>query len=242
LQNSFTGNAAAGAFNFIQQKIEGLHRLSGKAVTVSFWANASAALRLGLNIQQYFGTGGSPSATIWVLPIGQSFNVSTGWQRFTSGPITIPSIAGKTLGSNGDHSTVLSFFYSSGATSNATAGNVGVQSGAINLWGVQLEIGSIATPLEKPDPRYDLANCQRFYQTGYVAFNSYGATGNGWNASFTPAVTFRASPTCTINVQGSTSATSPSITVYGDKLVLGCTCAATGVVGINASYTASADL
>jgi hypothetical protein len=27
---------------------------------------------------------------------------------------------------------------------------------------IQLEVGSVATPLEKPDPRYDLANCQRF--------------------------------------------------------------------------------
>ena len=43
--------------------------------------------------------------------------------------------------------------------------NVGVQSGSIAIWGVQLEIGSVATPLEKPDPQQDLAKCQRFYQT-----------------------------------------------------------------------------
>jgi hypothetical protein len=60
-------------------------------------------------------------------------------------------MSGKTLGSNNDSFTGLEFFYSSGATNNAIAGNIGVQSGTINIWGVQLEIGSIATQLEKRD-------------------------------------------------------------------------------------------
>lgn len=47
---------------------------------------------------------------------------------------------------------------------NARAGLIGVQSYTLQLWGVQLEIGSVATALEMPDPQQDLAKCQRFYQ------------------------------------------------------------------------------
>ena len=75
--------------------------------------------------------------------------------------IAIPSTSGKTVGSVGDDYTGLVLYYSSGATTNVQAGGVGVQSGTINIWGVQLEVGSVATPLEKPDPQQDLAKCQR---------------------------------------------------------------------------------
>ena len=45
------------------------------------------------------------------------------------------------------------------------AGNIGVQSGTVYLWGVQLEIGSVATPLDYGGtPQQQLAQCQRFFQ------------------------------------------------------------------------------
>ena len=61
LLNTFTGSAAASAYNFMSQSIEGVRRLSGKTVTVSFWAIASlAGMKLGVNLLQYFGGGGAP--------------------------------------------------------------------------------------------------------------------------------------------------------------------------------------
>ena len=64
LQNAFTGNAAATAQNYLIQPMERVRRLAGKTVTASFWANAASAIKLGVNLSQVFGTGGSPSASV----------------------------------------------------------------------------------------------------------------------------------------------------------------------------------
>lgn len=171
LNNNFTGNAAAGAYNYIAQRIENVRRLAGKTVTISFWAASAAGTpKLGINVLQSFGTGGSPSASDRALITGNSVTVSATWTRYTT-TILIPSIIGKTVGTNGDSYTALEIWYSAGATNNAIAGNIGVQTASINLWGVQLEVGTNATPLEKPDPQYDLANCYRFY---FVIFTYVG--------------------------------------------------------------------
>lgn len=175
LQNVFVGSAVAGSYQSLHQPIEGVRRLSGKTVIVSFWAKAASGTpRIGINILQNFGTGGSPSGALWVLATGIAVTISTAWTRY-SATIAIPSSTGKTLGTNRDDVHDINFWFSSSAGTNALAGNIGVQSGTVQLWGVQLEIGSVATPLEKPDLRYDLANCQRFYQV----ISGWGGAGYG---------------------------------------------------------------
>ena len=211
LQNNFTGNAGAAAVSYIHQPMEGVRRFAGKTVTVSFWAAASSALKLGANIYQNFGSGGSPSAGVWALATGNAITLSTTWTRYTT-TIAIPSATGKTLGTNGDDGTWLRFFYSAGSSSAAMAGNIGVQSGTISIWGVQLEIGSVATPLEKPDPRYDLSNCQRFYQSVICSVRATGAA----IISLTSPATWppmRTTPTVTLLAAGLVgNAGSPSLT------------------------------
>ena len=196
LNGTFTGNVAATAFTQIGQKIENLLRLSGKTVTVSFYAYASATLKLGCNIYQYFGTGGSPSAGAWVQATGNAATITTSWQRF-SFTYVIPSAAGKTLGTNNDHFTHLLFGYSAGANANAQYGNIGVQSGTIYISGVQLEIGSSATPLEKLEYADDLRHCQRHYQTlSFMAQGYSPAANNLYNNTPLP-VPMRAAPSVT---------------------------------------------
>jgi hypothetical protein len=194
LANTFTGNAGAGAYNFIFQRIENVRRLAGKTVTVSFWAICAAGtLKLGVNLYQNFGTGGSPS-TGFFLP-GQSVDISTSFARHSL-TFTLPSASGKTLGTNDNDNTELNFWYSCGATNAALSGNVGVQSGTVWIWGVQLEIGTTATILEKPDPRFDLSNCQRFYQVCYFSFGSSAAVGGSGATLMLPfTVPLRATPT-----------------------------------------------
>jgi hypothetical protein len=199
-QNSFTGNAAAGAYSSLQQPIESVRRLAGKTVTLSFWAAGTAGLKLGINYLQNFGTGGSPSAAGWALATGASVTISTTWTRY-SVTTTLPTAAGKTIGTNGNDYTSIALAFSSGATNNAVFGNVGVQSGNISLWGVQLEIGPVATPLEKPDPQQDVAKCQRFYQTVTASsrMTLTGAFPVTAPAYWTP---MRATPTATLNTAG----------------------------------------
>jgi hypothetical protein len=243
LSNSFTGNAAAGSFNYIAQKIEGVRRLGGKTVTVSFWATAGAAgLRVGVSADQFFGTGGSPSAT--VHGTGTAVPITTTWARY-SVTLALGSTIGKTRGTNGDDFTQLTFWYSAGSSNSVTSG-IGVQSGVINFWGMQLEVGALATPLEKLDPQIDLAKCQRFYQQGTAG----GMAGYG-SASMTAAfplvlqVSMRATPTVTTGAATSYSNVTGVLVSYitpGELYVTGTVSTLNPFNLGNVPWTASADL
>lgn len=235
-----TGNAGAAAYSVFNQRIEDVRRLGGKTVTVSFWAVLNAgATKIGVSIDQNFGSGGSPSAP--VSPAGQSVTLSTTWTRYSL-TFTMPSIIGKTLGTNGDSYTALYFWFSSGATQNARAGGIGVQTHGPNLWGIQLEIGSVATPLEKPDPQQDLAKCQRFYQVGPFRFVAYQGAGNGFGIAQPLIQTMRASPTLVPSYTAQTNCTGALAVLDPATIYVVGTATALGSVALTGTYTVSADL
>lgn len=244
--NTFTGNAAAGAYSFITQNIEGVRRLAGKTVTVSFWAwCGSGALQLGVSIDQNFGTGGSPSAAI--AGNGQSVTLSPTATRFSL-TFSIASAAGKTLGTAGNDLTALNFWFSSGTTQAYRNNSIGVQSGAIGLWGVQLEIGSVATPLAKRDPADELALCQRFALVSQVVITAYQTAGGGFSITAPFPVTMRGNPTISITTNGNSNITGFSasgVTAGGMAGTIGYftgSATATGPTSINVVFLASADL
>lgn len=213
LQYVFSGGSAAGDIDLLHQQIEGVRRTAGKTVTVSFWAIAAAGTpKVGIGLQQVFGTGGSPSALVVIA--AQTVTLSTTWTRYSL-TFAVPSVAGKTFGTTlGTDYLEVDFWLSSGSTFNAQSGSIGVQAATVTLFGRQLEIGSYATPLEKQDIRYDLANCQRFYQ---IVPASARATAAGGGQSIASAVnwpTMRAAPTTTLNSAGTVSnANTPSLGV-----------------------------
>jgi hypothetical protein len=235
------GNAGAASYSFISQKIEGLRRLSGKTVTVSLWAYATAGTpKIGIGFQQLPGTGGSPSggSAVNATPI----TLTTTPTRY-SATFTLPSAAGLTLGTNGDDATWLKIFFSSGATANASAGGIGVQNNTFVLWGVQLEVGSVATPLEKPDPQQDLAKCQRFYCTGGFYVGGYGTAGMAVQTTVSLPVTMRGAMTMTPSFSIQTNCGSSSMTALSQKdWYAQTTVTATGGYALAANYTVSADL
>jgi hypothetical protein len=197
LDVTFVGTAGSLDYNSVVQHIENVYRLANKTVTISFWARAATAgTRLGVSLTQLFGNGGSPSGEHDIL--GQSVTLSTTWARY-SVTLTVLSVAGRTLGTNGDHSTAFIFWFSSGFANSARSGNVGVQSGNVRVWGAQLERGIAPTPLERPDIRYDLTNCQRYYQTvdGYVS-ESTGTAGWAVGRVYPFVVPMRSTPVMTL--------------------------------------------
>ena len=239
LNNTWTGVNAAANYTSLAQKIEKVRRLSGKTITVSFYAQAGVPLSLGLSIDQNFGTGGSPSPG--VQGPGQAIPITATFARY-SATFAVPSTTAATLGTNGDDNTQLNFWFSTGANLASRSG-IGVQSGTVQLWGVQVEIGSTATPLEKLDPATDLRRCQRFYETSNDQFWFYQAStvDNGRSGRFWFKTTKRAVPTVTapgtdhgystlfqINQAGFTAGYTP-----GDT---------TTVIQVNNVWTASADL
>jgi len=234
LNYQFTGSATAGSFHQLHQHLENVHLLAGKTVSVSFWAAASAALTISVNLYQAFGTGGSPSAQ--VVLAAQNCAITTAWGTRYSATFTLPSVSGKTLGTNGDDFTGLFFTMSDPAS-------IGAQSGSVSFWGVQLEIGSVATQLEKLDASITNAQCQRFYQGGFARLDAYGAAGSQISVTIPYVVPMRGVPTLNRNDSGNVNMSSASITSFGawGLLFLG-TINATGGASLTTNWTASADL
>jgi hypothetical protein len=131
-----------------QQRIEGVKRVPAGPVTVSFWAkgtNPADGTKVFLN--QTFGSGGS--SAVEITP--QEITLTSSWQKFEL-TFTVPSISGKTV-SGGDDS----FRFNIGQhTSTSTAAY------EINITGVQLEVGTVATPFEHRSYGEELALCQRY--------------------------------------------------------------------------------
>jgi hypothetical protein len=239
LAHTFTGNAGAAAYSEILQYIEGVRRLANKTVTLSFYASASAAFNLGISSAQVFGSGGSPSAPVG-LPL-QIIHLTTAWSRY-SVQLSFPSIAGKTLGTNNNDYTQIQLVFSSGT---ANFPGVGVQSGTVVLWGVQLEVGSTMTPLEKVDPGEDLKRCQRFYQIGTADFNMVVPAAGTVSVLNSLAVPMRANPSVTYNVLQQTNNSGSPTPVIGrgaSSIKSYISAAATGGFSLTADFTASADL
>jgi hypothetical protein len=136
--------AGTGAtFNILDQRIEDVRTLAGQQVTVSFWAKADATRTINSSIQQVF----DGSAEVAGLQSG-TITLSTSWTRY-SYTGTLASIAGKTVGANSY--AALRF----NLPLNSTF--------VIDLWGVQVEAGSIATPFEQRPIGVELSLCQRYY-------------------------------------------------------------------------------
>jgi hypothetical protein len=244
LNYNVTGGAAAADCDYLRQPIENVRRLAGKTVTVSFWAVATAGTpKIGISASQIFGTGGSPSTTVQALSTQGSVTISTTWTRYAV-QIPIPSVSGKTLGTTaGTDYTQILLWFSSGATNNAIAGSIGVQTANISLYGMQCEVAPAPSPLEKLDPQQDLAKCQRFYAVGNTVLTAYQTAGSGFAQTIALPVPMRAVPTATPNFTTLTNCGTASLTMLDQTSIrFQAVATATNPVVLIGSYTATADL
>lgn len=150
-----------------RQSIEGVRTLAGQTVTVSFYAKADSARTMALMLIQSMGSGGAPSP---ISGQGQTFAVTTAWQKFTI-TLPLPSLSGKTLGTAGDDVVEVAFYlYKNDNTlANDTLGQVGTYTTAayLDLSQVQVEAGVLATPFEFRQLSAELALCQRYYERAF---------------------------------------------------------------------------
>jgi hypothetical protein len=149
------------AFQGMVQKIEDVRTFAGQTVTLSFWAKADAARTITPSIGQDFGSGGSSFNT----NMGSAINVTTSWARYTQ-TFSVASVTGKTIGANSNVEIFLNI-------SNAVQ--------TVDIWGVQLEAGPVATPFRRnaPSIQAELAACQRYYWRR-TAESVYQAFGHGF--------------------------------------------------------------
>jgi hypothetical protein len=167
----------------IKQKMESVRTFAGQTVTVSFWAKVgSGTLDILPTFQQEFGTGGSPSSTVYATTTKKT--ITTSWARYTW-TFTIPSIAGKTIGTNNNNFLMLLINVSMG-TDYSLNGSLGVQNGTFDVWGVQVESGSTATAFQTATGTIqgELAACQRYYiRYGGNSLYEYLGMGMGQTAT-----------------------------------------------------------
>jgi hypothetical protein len=159
-----TGQSTSGSSTRAYQKIEDVRTFAGQTVTVSFWAKASSGTPyVGVNFIQDFGTGGSPSGAAEGL--GSAVTISTSWARY-SVTRNVASISGKTIGTTTPGSLNLGLWTSAGsAFASALPGFSALQNVDVDIWGVQVEAGSTATPFQTASGTIagELALCQRYY-------------------------------------------------------------------------------
>ncbi len=160
-------SSVAGASNYCvnAQKIEFVRTFSNETVTLSFYAKADSNKSISIEFLQDFGTGGSPSSQVTGIGV-QKLNLTTSWQKFTV-TANIPSIAGKTIGTDSNDQLVVSFWFEAGSTWNSRTNSLGQQSGTFDMAQVQLEAGSVATPFEVRPIGTELSLCQRYYESSY---------------------------------------------------------------------------
>ena len=138
----------------LRQYIEDVESIpAGYTVAVSFYAKGTAGKVIGTLIQSIFGTGGSTSMS-HAGSISEH-TLTTSWTRYTS-TFTMPSdyLTGKTIGA--DSFNRLQFRQPDEDTSTTAW--------VLDVTGVQLEVGSVATDFEHRSYGEELQLCKRYFE------------------------------------------------------------------------------
>ena len=170
----------------LDQKIEDVRAFAGQTVTISYWAKSNASISVINYAVQNMGTGGSGGGA----PSVGGITLTSSWARY-SFQIPIPSLAGTTIGTGSN----LEIMFQLGNLSNGAT---------FDLWGVQLEAGSVATPFTTATGTLsgELAACQRYYWR-QTATNANERAGYG---SFPSSTLFQAQFNFPVTMRSTTSA------------------------------------
>jgi hypothetical protein len=158
-------SSADSLYTYMQQPIEDVTQFSNVYVTLSYWASVSSGtISVTSVFRQVFGTGGSPSSAVDTsFP---SVTIDTTWKKYSVTAL-LPSISGKTLGTNNNSNGLLYLL----ETTNLNGATFRVSQ-------IQLELGSNATQFEWRPYSLELSMCQRYYQqwgkSSNVAYRPYG--------------------------------------------------------------------
>lgn len=79
----------------VGQRIEDIRRFLGTTITVAWWAKSDVTLLCTLQVDRYFGTGGTAADNAH----SQTFTVTNVWQRYTA-TIEVPGYAAQTVGTD----------------------------------------------------------------------------------------------------------------------------------------------
>ena len=204
-----TATSGAGGYG-LEQRIEGNNltmlnwgTANAQPLTASFWIKASVvgtyscSLRTSTHgvsgISHCVNTFTISTANTW-QKVTQTFPANTAYDTVTNdltGIYLDINFGAQTAKTTSTLNTwaLGNFLYATGQT------DVMQTSGAtINITGVQLEVGTTATPFENLQYTTQLQLCQRYYQVSSASGRSYTSDGN-WGLQYVHKVEMRTSPT-----------------------------------------------
>jgi len=187
---------SGGTFNAILQRVENVLLLSGKTVTLSFYARATSPINIFTHASQSFGSGGSEDTGL----TGDTVEIGPSWSKYTQ-TFVIPSVFGKTIGAN--NFTYFGFFMPLNTAFT------------FDLANVQLNYGSVALPFVPRSYADELRLCMRFYQILGSFAPALVAVDELLFRSAVFPVEMRTSPTATINSQPNAGGTDGYLDRYG---------------------------
>ena len=251
----------SGDLYLIGQSIEGFNiadldwgTANAKTVTLSFWVRSSLTGTFGGAI----GNAGWLSNTR-SYPFSYTISSANTWEQKS---ITIAGDTTGTWATNNTTGLTVSFGLGVGTSSSATAGAwvgtnvlaptgatsvVGTNGATFYITGVQLEIGTSATPFERRLYNQELANCQRYYAKVFSSIRATAVTvGTGQiGTHFTFKTSMRATPTMSNYAAGSVDNTTSLDQFYGgstEGFGVSINCGAGNVYAFGVSAIASVEL
>ena len=245
LRQTVSGQSGVSDLALIAQPIESVRSYAGQTITVLGWARRSSGSgNMTAELYQFFGTGGSPSTDVSVTP--QTVTLTGSWAPFAV-TYAVPSISGKTLGTNNNHSLVLNFWTSAGSNRNARSNSLGIQTIGVDLWGIHIKQGThtvaAADLYRQPELGPELARCQRYYEVTQAAEVRVISSGQAFGINVPFRVQKRVQPTVTAATGSSnigTSIAAAFISEYG--LTVWQNSTATGTANVSYNVTADAEL
>jgi hypothetical protein len=204
-------SVASGDIFFVSQAIEGFNTsdlawgtASAKTITLSFWVQSSltgtfgGSLANGVNSRSYPFIYSISSANTWTqISVTIPGDTSGTWVGATNGiglNIYLGLGVGSTFSGTAGSWAGADYRSATGATSV-----VSTNGATFYITGVQLEIGSSATPFERRLYNQELANCQRYYERGFTGtLGTVGSATTDGQLLIRFKVTKRAAPTLSV--------------------------------------------
>jgi hypothetical protein len=222
---------------------------NAQTVTLSFWVRSSLTGTFGGSIFEY--NNGYPC-----YPFSYTISSANTWTKIS---VTLTGATSGSFGTGSGGLFCVNFSLGCGSTLQGTANTwnygtlyrtvtgetqvVGTSGATWYITGVQLELGTSATPFERRLYNQELANCQRYYEIGNLYADGYTTINAPISIGGKFQTTKRAVPTTTYSFTNGTNARQGADrALYVDSIARYCLANATGALFAYETFTASAEL
>ncbi|HDS1579976.1 TPA: hypothetical protein QEL15_002058 [Stenotrophomonas maltophilia] len=169
---TLSGNSSSSsAHQVFEQRVEDCRTFADMPSTLSFrvFNPGPAGRRIAVEFAQTFGVGGS-ATVLGIAP--QVFTLASGLNIITK-TITLPSIAGKTVGAGS--AAVAAIWTTAGSDFSVRTAGLGLQTGSLYFGKMKWEAGVLATPFVRRPSGAELMLCYRYGEPVGLISDSQGA-------------------------------------------------------------------